>query len=180
MGSYYDTNEQWVIWNGFYGLATLVTLGDVEEDEFGLWAWLDDPFDMVGPFDLEELRNIGCIAFEECLVMSPQYWLQAEVRLRIEGMARRRAAEEQLHQRAHFGSQQQSGYQEFHGQQGGRRAVDDKQHRAALNLPATGKLEVVQIKSAFRKLAQKHHPDVGGDTEEFQRITRARDYLLAS
>ncbi|MGB1090998.1 MAG: DnaJ domain-containing protein [Oceanobacter sp.] len=180
MANYAYNNEQWVIWNGFYGLATLVALGDIEEDELGVWAWLDDPFDMVGPFDLDELKTTGCIAFEECLVMSPQYWLHAEARLRMEGMVRRRAAEEQLRHRAHFGGSQQSEQWQFNGQPSAPSLADDKQHRAALHLPSTGKLEVVQIKSAFRKLAQKHHPDVGGDTETFQRITRARDFLLAS
>ena len=34
-----------------------------------------------------------------------------------------------------------------------------------------------QIKKAFRKLAIRHHPDVGGDTEKFQRINQAYETL---
>ena len=34
------------------------------------------------------------------------------------------------------------------------------------------------IHRAWRKLAAKHHPDRGGNTEAFHRITRARDRLL--
>ena len=34
-----------------------------------------------------------------------------------------------------------------------------------------------EIKTAYRKLAMKHHPDKGGDTEVFKRITGAYDVL---
>lgn len=34
-----------------------------------------------------------------------------------------------------------------------------------------------EIKSAYRKLASKHHPDKGGDTAKFQEIQRAYDTL---
>ena len=34
-----------------------------------------------------------------------------------------------------------------------------------------------QIKSAYRKLASKHHPDKGGDTAQFQKIQTAYDTL---
>jgi len=33
------------------------------------------------------------------------------------------------------------------------------------------------IKKAFRRLAVKHHPDKGGDPEEFKRISRAYEVL---
>jgi len=39
-------------------------------------------------------------------------------------------------------------------------------------------LEVSQIKSAFRVIAKKTHPDVGGSHEKFIKITQARDALL--
>lgn len=35
-----------------------------------------------------------------------------------------------------------------------------------------------EIKKAFRGLAKKHHPDVGGSVEEFEAIERAREVLL--
>jgi DnaJ-class molecular chaperone len=36
-----------------------------------------------------------------------------------------------------------------------------------------------EIKSAYRKLAMKHHPDRGGDTNEFQRIQTAYDDITS-
>lgn len=35
-----------------------------------------------------------------------------------------------------------------------------------------------QIRSAYRKLAMRHHPDRGGDTEQFQTLQAAACYLL--
>ena len=34
-----------------------------------------------------------------------------------------------------------------------------------------------EIKSAFRKLAQKYHPDAGGDEAKFKEISEAYDTL---
>lgn len=35
-----------------------------------------------------------------------------------------------------------------------------------------------QIKTAFRKLAKKHHPDIGGDKEKFETIQQAYEVLV--
>jgi hypothetical protein len=51
-------------------------------------------------------------------------------------------------------------------------------YREALKLPLDGALDPAQIKKAFRRLAQKAHPDVGGSQELFVRITEARNALL--
>ena len=56
--------------------------------------------------------------------------------------------------------------------------VDERQHRATLNLPSEGALAPAQIKAAFRRLAQKAHPDRGGSHERFVRLAEARDALL--
>lgn len=56
--------------------------------------------------------------------------------------------------------------------------ADDRPHREALNLPLDGALDPARIKAAFRRLAQKAHPNVGGSHEQFVRISRARDVLL--
>ena len=36
-----------------------------------------------------------------------------------------------------------------------------------------------EIKTAYRKLAVKHHPDKGGDTEKFKEITRAYEVFAS-
>tara|TARA_R110000868_G_scaffold410649_1_gene699388 strand:- start:20441 stop:20977 length:537 start_codon:yes stop_codon:yes gene_type:complete len=167
-----DEEQQWVIWNGFYGLVTLVTLGDIESGPDGRLAWLEEPFEMVGPFNLDELETTGRIAFEECLVLSRQRWQQDQVVLRREGLKKRRQAEERLSsERARFN-------QRRGGQVSQQQPVDDSLHRQALELPGDGKLKPADIKAAYRKLAQKMHPDAGGSSEQFVRITAARDELL--
>ena len=37
-----------------------------------------------------------------------------------------------------------------------------------------------EVKSAFRKLARKHHPDVNGDPAKFREIYEAYDVLIDS
>ena len=59
--------EEWVIWNGAHGLVTTVAIGRVEVGTCGRNAWLDEPFDMVGPFSLDELKRLGRIAFAACI-----------------------------------------------------------------------------------------------------------------
>jgi hypothetical protein len=167
-------STHWVIWNGFFGLMTLVQLGDIEEQNGRRLAWLEEPFDMVGPFSLTELETQECIAFEECLVMSQKRWFQDQGRLKREGAQKRQQAEARLERRARFDSGQQAGRQHPLPQK-----RSDRQPREILQLPPEGQLEPTQIKAAFRKLAQRNHPDVGGNTELFQQITEARDQLLA-
>lgn len=164
--------EEWVIWNGGHGLVTTATLGRVEVDPGGRQAWLDEPFDMVGPFSLDALERDGRIAFAACIVMSRQRWQDDQGALRRESLNTRRAAQQRMDE-------------EFARFSGGRRrsditphAPDERPHRAALDLPADGPLERRQVNAAFRRLAQKAHPDVGGSHEQFVRITKARDVLL--
>ena len=164
--------EEWVIWNGSNGLLTTVTLGQVESDAGGRAAWLDEPFDMVGPFSLDELDTHGQIAFAACIVMSHQRWQDYQVELRRESLKIRRAAEERVNEKV------ERLYGGHSGHQDNRKPFDERQHREALNLPTDGKLESSQIKAAFRRLAQKAHPDVGGSNEQFVRITEARNALL--
>jgi len=164
--------EEWVIWNGSSGLVTMVKIGRVEVGAGGRTAWLDEPFDMVGPFSLDELDTHGQIAFAACIVMSRQRWQDYQVELRLESLKIRRAAEEQINERVaqFFGAH--SRYQD------NRKPFDDQQHRETLNLPIDGKLEPRQINAAFRRLAQRAHPDLRGSNEQFVRITEARNALL--
>lgn len=167
-----DYDEEWVIWNGGLGLVTTATLGRVEAGAGGRRAWLDDPFDMVGPFSLDELETHGRIAFAACVVMSRQRWREDQVELRVESIHLRRAAQQRMNEEFARFSSRQSRHQDM------RQPPDEQAHRAALNLPADGKLDRSQVNAAFRKLAQKAHPDAGGSHEQFVRITKARSALL--
>ncbi len=164
--------EEWVIWNGAHGLVTTAPIGRVEVRTGGRDAWLEEPFDMVGPFSLDELEADGQIAFAACLVMSRQRWQEDQVQLRRESLNLRRAAEARMHEE----------FARFSGRSSGRQAYakpfDERRHRETLNLPIDGKLDSSKIKAAFRRLAQKAHPDVGGSNEQFVRITEARNALL--
>lgn len=46
--------------------------------------------------------------------------------------------------------------------------------RAQLELPPDGPLTLEQVETAFRSLANQHHPDKGGDPARFREITEAR------
>ena len=162
-----DDKEQWVIWNSLSGLIAMAAIGRVEVAPDGRRAWLDKPFEMAGPFSLDALETDGRVAFAACIVMSRQRWQDDQVELRRDAYERRRAAQERQHE----------GQARFNKGRKGRRS-DDKQHRETLNLPVEGKLELSQVKTAYRRLAQKVHPDVGGSHEQFVRITEARNALL--
>ncbi len=165
--------EEWVIWNGALGLVTTVTIERVEVGAHGRNAWLDEPFDMVGPFSFDELKTHGRIAFAACIVMSRRRWQDDQVELRRESLRIRRAEEQRINEK----------FERLYGGHGrhqvNRKPVDERQHRQTLNLPIDGTLESSQIKAAFRRLAQKAHPDAGGSNERFIRITEARNALLA-
>lgn len=49
-------------------------------------------------------------------------------------------------------------------------------HYSALGLTPTA--TELQIKQAYRRLAQKHHPDRGGDPAAFQKVTKAYETLI--
>lgn len=164
--------EEWVIWNGTFGILAMGSTGQVETGPGGRMAWLAPPFEMLGPFSLDELETTGRIAFEACIVMSRRRWQDDQVELRRASHEKRRASQERMHGR----------HSRFNSGRNRRRLrdhpVDEKQYREILNLPMDGKLAPAQIKTAFRRLAQKAHPDVGGSHEQFLRITEARNALL--
>lgn len=168
-------DEEWVIWNEGHGLVTTALLGRVEVGASGRRAWLDEPFDMVGPFSLDELESRGWIAFAACIVLSRQRWQEDQGALRRASVHRRRAAQERMHEEfARFSGR--------HGRDHGMGQPPDegehREHRSVLNLPTEGKLERRQVNAAFRRLAQKAHPDVGGSHDQFVRIATARAVLL--
>jgi hypothetical protein len=164
--------EEWVIWNSAHGLVTTVTIGQIEVSAGGRSAWLDEPFDMVGPFSLDELETHSRIAFAACIVMSRQRWQDDQVELRRESLKIRRAEQQRINEKNARYSRKHYEYQD------NRKPFEEQQHRETLNLPIDGNLEPRQINAAFRRLAQKAHPDVGGSNEQFVRITEARNALL--
>jgi hypothetical protein len=147
--------EEWVIWNGSLGILDMATIGHIEDSEGGRRAFLAPPYDVVGPFSLDELEARGRIAFGECLVVSRQRWQEDQVDLRFEAREKRRAFLFRL---------------DFND--------DDKEQREVLNLPMEGALKPSEINAAFRRLAKTAHPDAGGSDEHYRRITEARDALL--
>jgi hypothetical protein len=146
--------EEWVIWNGSLGVLDMATIGRIEEDEGGRSAYLAPPYDVVGPFSLDELEMQGRIAFGACLVMSRARWQADQVDLRRDAQEKRRIFLFRM---------------EFD---------DDKEHREVLDLPMEGALEASQVNAAFRRLAKTAHPDAGGSNEQYRRIADARDALI--
>ena len=147
--------EEWFVWNGSIGILDTVKIGVVEHGEGGRSAYLAPPYDVVGPFSLDELETRGRIAFGACLVMSRERWREDQAELRREGLEKRRA----LLLRLDFGD-------------------DERESREILDLPADGALNPSDINAAFRRLAKTAHPDAGGSDELYRRIAEARDALL--
>jgi hypothetical protein len=154
------------------GVVAVATLGHVEHGASGRSAWLREPYEVVGPFNLDELEASGRITFEACIVVSRQRWQEEQVELRRQAREKRREQQERQRRR----------YSHAHDGRGGWRSMrhggDEGQHRETLNLPREGKLASAQIKAAFRRLARTAHPDTGGSHEQFIRITEARNALL--
>ena len=147
--------EQWVVWNGSLGVLDLATIVRIADGAGDRRAYLAPPYDVVGPFSLDDLDARGRIAFGACLVMSRQRWQQDQVDLRIEAREQRRA----LLLRPD-------------------RNADDRPHRAVLKLPVTGALAPSEINAAFRRQAKTAHPDAGGSDDHYRHIADARDALL--
>jgi hypothetical protein len=167
-----EEEEQWVIWNGAYGIVDTVTISRVEAGSCSRDAWLAEPYDMVGPFSLDELETGGQISFAACIVMSRQRWQEEQAALRRESLEKRRQAQaEMFEQFTRYNERRSRRRSHF-------RQFDEKEQRELLDLPLAGALEASQIKAAFRQLAKKAHPDVGGSHEHFVQITAARDALL--
>jgi len=167
----YDEDEHWVIWNSAYGIVDTVALGRVERGQNTTNAWLGEPYDMVGPFSLNELEVNGQINFAACTVMSRQRWKMDQVKLRQESLNKRHEAQRLFEERIREDSYKRMRSSRF-------MSLSEKECRALLNLPVSGVLKSSQIKTAYRKLVKKTHPDVGGSQEEFVQMTQARDVLL--
>jgi hypothetical protein len=147
--------SDWVVWNGSLGVLDMVRMGRVEQDAAGRNAWLAEPYDVVGPFSLEELESLGRVAFGACLVMSRRKWQEDQIELRSQARQQRRAFAMRFNEEE-----------------------DDSDERERLELPLEGALTAAQINAAFRRLAKTAHPDAGGNHDDYCSLTEARDVLL--
>ncbi len=57
-----------------------------------------------------------------------------------------------------------------------RPALQRQQALAVLGLPPNATTQ--QIKKRYRALAKKHHPDLGGDPQQMQRLSAAYELLI--
>ncbi len=154
------------------GVVDTVTIARVEVSPEGRQAWLDEPYDMVGPISLDTLEKTGQVGFEACLVMSRLRWQEDQVALRRESHKLRREAQQREYEAfIRFNERRMAEPSPFE-------QYSERKHRESLSLPLEGLLDAGQIKKAYRRLAQKHHPDAGGSQERFVQITAARDELL--
>ncbi|MCD4759143.1 MAG: J domain-containing protein [Arcobacteraceae bacterium] len=158
-----------IIWNSNYGVRDFVTIGRVDDSKN---AWLDDPYEMVGPFSLDELLETGQISFATCVVMSDKKWQEKQSSLRQESLKRQYKAQQQFQEEINRHNKSRRTYHTNLEQ------TSQKEHRELLCLPIEGVLEVSQIKAAYRLIVKKVHPDMGGTHEQFIKITQARDALL--
>lgn len=167
----FDDEEQYVIWNGSFGVADTVTIGRVELEADAKHAWLEEPYSMVGPFSFDALHDEGVIAFAKCIVMTKAKWREDQNRLREESLEKRTKSQREMFEELNrANARRQRGM--------GMGGVNEREMRELLCLPLDGELEVVQIKAAYKKVAKTAHPDVGGSHEVFVQIAEARDTLL--
>ena len=166
--------EEFIIWNSKLGIRDFVTIGRVEVESNNTNAWLDEPYEMVGPFSLDELYRCGEIHFAACAVISLEKWEEDQASLRNEAYKNHCKAQEQLNKDINRHNKKRRAFKADPG------CLSEKEHRELLSLPLEGLLEVSRIKAAFRKIAKTAHPDVGGSHEKFVKITRARDILLGN
>lgn len=158
--------EDFIIWNSQFGVRDFVNIGEIDTDN--KTAWLDEPYEMVGPFCLDELCKDGLISFAACMVMSKERWSEDQKELYEESLIRQEKLQEELYRNIHQNNNRKRN----------QRANTQKGYRKLLDLPLEGSLEISQIKTAYRKIVKKEHPDVGGSHEKFIEVTEARDILL--
>lgn len=163
----YYLEEDFIIWNSEFGVRDFVSIGEV--DTKNRKAWLEEPYEIVGPFCLDELFNNGLISFEACVVMSKNRWQKDRILLQQESLKKQQEAQKRFYDeiRQYNKKRQNTLNQNY-----------EKEYRELLCLPLDDKLEEIQIKMAFKKVAKNVHPDVGGSHEKFILITEARDILL--
>lgn len=165
--------DEFIIWNSSFGVRDFVTIGEIKKEDNIIKIWLDDPYDMVSPLNLEELLLKGKLSFEACIVMTKEYWQSQQHQLKKESYHK----QQKIHKEFQEDIKQHNKKQEHFNSNQNKKS--EKKYRELLCLPVNGKLEISQIKTAYRKVAKTTHPDVGGDHEKFVLITEAKEILLS-
>lgn len=161
-------DEALIIWNSTLGIRVWSSVGKIENG----MAWLEIPYEMVGPICLDTLLEEGAVDFAACTVMTRDRWEQDQFSLRRDAMRRLQEAEAERNDAVNrFNRRKQH-------QRSSKEAGDESACRLLLELPESGSLDVVQIKAAFRKKARILHPDSGGSHEEFIAISEAKSLLM--
>jgi len=159
-----------VIWNSNLGVHDFVTIGEI--DTKNNTAYLDDPYEMVGPFSLDELCTKGEIDFAACVVMSKENFKKKQSLLFEETLKKQRKTQQNYQDDIYnYNKKKKEAQQNLE-------KFNEIKYRKLLNLPIKGDLEIFQIKAAFRKIVKIAHPDLGGSDENFIKILEARDRLL--
>lgn len=163
-------DQHFIIWNSLLGIRDFVLIERVENTPFGFQAWLDEPYDMVGPFSLDELLSVGKISFAECDVISKGFWRENRLDILNHSFKRQQKLRQKIYEElAQRNRMRQNRFYQ----------LSELSYRETLLLPKDGTLTTLQIKAAFKKASKKAHPDAGGSHEEFVKINKARDELLA-
>lgn len=165
--------DEFIIWNGTFGIRDIVYIGEIKEENGIALIWLDDPYEMVGPLKLEELLTKGEIAFEACIVMTKSQWNLTRDKLQKESYKKQQKIHQEFQEKIKHNNKKRQSYNSTTEHK------SEKEYRRILSLPLEGKLEISQIKKAYRKIAKTTHPDVGGDHHEFVLITEAKEALLS-
>lgn len=153
-----------IIWNSNLGIRDFVKIGEI--DRKNNTAYLDEPYEMVGPLCLNKLFSKGEITFAACVVMTEEKWEESKKQFY------KKTLENQQKSNKEF-------YENINKYNKRKRYSNEKEYRELLSLPLEGLLKESEIKRAFRKLAKTTHPDVGGSKELFLKITQARDALIS-
>jgi curved DNA-binding protein CbpA len=161
--------EEFIIYNISFNIHDYVSIGQIEINSNEIYIWLEEPYEMVGPFSLNELETNGQINFAACFVMSKQKYKQDKIFLREESFKKQQKAQEQFAEDVKEFNKIKAHQTQQHS---------EREHRELLCLPVVGTLEASQIKTAYRLIIKEVHPDIGGSHDMFIKVTKARDTLL--
>lgn len=165
--------QQYIIYNASFGISDFVMIDRVESNPKGDHAWLEEPYDMVGPFSIEELQTQGKINFAQCMVMSRTYWQNNQQSLRKDALKRQNKTRKEMFETLKKKNKERQNTFYRYGYE------NEKRYREILSLPLDSMLDASQIKKAFKKASKKLHPDTGGSHDEFVDLNMAKDELLA-